>query len=240
MPLTPADETTPAAITRAITSFCESIGAEPPVYLPVRQDQNAIFGLCNLNVLVKVERSGGGIQYGWMIWELPGLFLNAELHAVWVDTDGTLVDISPKSDGETQILYAADFSFPPYFEFEKHPPKDRRRIGSIYEATSVSDRAKQRISTLSSSQSTYETQRASKKHMTLEQWIGSRLPTDPLPGLVDRYLRALRERDALLIPIKPTGLGCAEADLPRIAELNEVQKQTKAEILKIVNSRLDS
>jgi uncharacterized protein YchJ len=39
---------------------------------------------------------------------MPGVFLEAEFHAVWATLDGMLVDPSPKADGEDRILFLPD------------------------------------------------------------------------------------------------------------------------------------
>jgi hypothetical protein len=51
---------------------------------------------CFNNVRRLTESEGGDIQFGWAIWEWPGVFLEAEHHAVYVPPDGgPWVDITP-------------------------------------------------------------------------------------------------------------------------------------------------
>ena len=61
-------ETTPIAITPAVISLCESLSAEPPAYVPVRQDPHGIYGFCNLGVWrrskLKAARSASGGTFG--------------------------------------------------------------------------------------------------------------------------------------------------------------------------------
>lgn len=47
---------------------------------------------------------------GWIIWEDPGLLVEAEFHVVWADPGGNLVDVTPKPDGEQRILFVRDSS----------------------------------------------------------------------------------------------------------------------------------
>lgn len=55
-------------------------------------DHNDCFHL----VRRKAHRDGGRIQFGWAIWEWPGVFLEAEHHAVYAPPgDRPWVDISP-------------------------------------------------------------------------------------------------------------------------------------------------
>ncbi len=35
------------------------------------------------------------MQYGWTIWYLPGVLMEAEFHAVWLSSDGDYLDVSP-------------------------------------------------------------------------------------------------------------------------------------------------
>jgi hypothetical protein len=56
----------------------------------------------------KLERDGGNIQHGWCIWELPGVFIEAEFHAIWISPTQQLLDVTPKKDGEKEILFFAD------------------------------------------------------------------------------------------------------------------------------------
>ena len=63
---------------------------------------------CFPNVRSYIDRHGGGIQYGWINWESLNVFLQAELHAVWVSDVGEYVDITPKTAGEYRILFLPD------------------------------------------------------------------------------------------------------------------------------------
>jgi hypothetical protein len=121
-------ETTPGAITAEIIGLCESLNADPPVYVPVGDDPHGMYGFCNLGVLDKIKAEGGEIRFGWSIWEYPGVYLTAEFHAVWVHPTGNLVDITPKPDRETRIVFAGDPTLPPDFDFAKRPNNRRARI----------------------------------------------------------------------------------------------------------------
>ncbi|MBX7458315.1 hypothetical protein K3152_08665 [Qipengyuania sp. 1NDH17] len=45
---------------------------------------------------------------GWMFWERKKAFVEAEAHCVVELPDGSLIDNTPKPDGEKQILFLAD------------------------------------------------------------------------------------------------------------------------------------
>jgi hypothetical protein len=51
---------------------------------------------CFFSVRERVRRDGGRMQLGWSIGELPGVYLEAERHAVFAPADGSSwLDISP-------------------------------------------------------------------------------------------------------------------------------------------------
>jgi hypothetical protein len=118
--------TTPEQISPQICVFCEEIvPGQSPVLVPVRPDLDADHGECFLNVKQHQTAEGGGFQLGWVIWESPGLYLEAEFHAVWADPNGELVDITPKADGETEVLYLPDPNATYSFE-DDILPRNRR------------------------------------------------------------------------------------------------------------------
>ncbi|WP_157650159.1 hypothetical protein [Burkholderia ubonensis] len=39
---------------------------------------------------------GGEQLNGWAIWEVPGVFIEAEFHAIWRDAAGELHDLTPR------------------------------------------------------------------------------------------------------------------------------------------------
>lgn len=53
---------------------------------------------CIGNVTKAIEQAGGGeAVYGWSLWEtFPDLLMEAELHSLWRDQEGTLHDVTPK------------------------------------------------------------------------------------------------------------------------------------------------
>ena len=57
---------------------------------------------------MKVEKNGGGFQYGWQIWEWPDVMIEAEFHAVWNSPQGILIDITPKQIDTHKILFLPD------------------------------------------------------------------------------------------------------------------------------------
>ena len=80
--------------------------------LQVEPVSNAVENECYDNVAKAISLKGGSIQYGWKIYEgLPGLMLEAEFHAVWVDSEGVMHEVSPASlPGMNTILFLPDSS----------------------------------------------------------------------------------------------------------------------------------
>lgn len=103
------DTTTPQEVTDQILEFCRSIDSTTsPRFVDVKPSGHAVLSECFDNTERQVFQLGGSVQYGWTIWETPGVLLDAEFHAIWRDQNGTLVDITPKDDGETRILFLPD------------------------------------------------------------------------------------------------------------------------------------
>ncbi|WP_157962052.1 YecA family protein [Acuticoccus kandeliae] len=86
--------------------------------MTIDPDPAAVARNCFVNVKEKVERDGGRIVYGWTIWEYPGVFIEAEHHAIHRDGEDRLRDITPADPGEGhQRLFLRDDTHP--FDFER-------------------------------------------------------------------------------------------------------------------------
>lgn len=153
------DATTPGVITEIIENFAASLGG-PPQFVPVRQDQYGLFNWCSDGVLEKVSNEGGGIRFGWTIWEWPKILLTAEFHAVWITPSGELIDITPKPHRETRIVFVPDESYPADFDFDNRPTNRRFRIP---QAPDYKGLAEAEISRMKLPQLEYEQKRAARK-----------------------------------------------------------------------------
>jgi SEC-C motif len=95
---------TPLAVTDPIRKLCGQIspGVEP-IFIPITPGADCKPFDCFAGVKRKVETEGGRIQFGWSIWEWPGVFIEAEHHAVYEPPDGPpWIDITPSI--EPQII----------------------------------------------------------------------------------------------------------------------------------------
>lgn len=83
------------------------LGGAKPVWVPQRPSDDGVLSECFANVSNMVESFGGRMILGWHLWEMPGLMLEGEFHAVWLRPSGTMVDVSPQPAGfeEERILF---------------------------------------------------------------------------------------------------------------------------------------
>jgi len=101
--------TTPIRITNEILAMCSEIDATTtPIYVPVVPALGVRHGYCLTDVPLFVEKNGGKVQFGWTIWECPKVALETEFHACWINPENEIIDIVPKRDGETTILFLPD------------------------------------------------------------------------------------------------------------------------------------
>jgi len=105
-----APNTIPRSFTPALLQFCASISSAVPVFIPSIPIRRAVTSFCFENVARKVSEKGGSIAYGWAVWHLPGLYFEAEHHAVWRNKVGNLIDVSPQMGGRKRLLFLSDES----------------------------------------------------------------------------------------------------------------------------------
>ncbi|PYE87560.1 SEC-C metal-binding domain-containing protein [Phyllobacterium leguminum] len=128
--------TTPKTVSAEVRAFCQHISPDhEPTYVPVSPDAGALPSECFNNVASKVERDGGTLVYGWLIWEWPRVFVEAEHHAVW-EQDGVLTDITPYVNDERQILFLPDPTRTYDFITQKRLINIKKNLGKL---TSVDD-----------------------------------------------------------------------------------------------------
>lgn len=108
----------PRANDKTVRSFLQMAGlASKPRFLPYRfVAEDYQVGYCLTNCAREASRSGDFIQYGWTIWrDEDADFTEAEFHAVMRRADG-LEDVTPRKDGEMNILFVPDDTRQPSFE----------------------------------------------------------------------------------------------------------------------------
>jgi hypothetical protein len=102
------NEQMPVQVTQEIEKFCAEVApGQTPVYVPVKPEVGAGINRCHVNVQRQVHAHGGQPVYGWIIWQ-SSVLLHAEFHCNWMTPAGDVIDITPKTDGETAILFLPD------------------------------------------------------------------------------------------------------------------------------------
>lgn len=80
-----------------VLRFCRFVvKRQKPVAVPLKPMPGQAQRDCFAIVEKQVARLGGERLLGWAIWELPGVFLQAEFHAVWRSPSGEIVDLTPR------------------------------------------------------------------------------------------------------------------------------------------------
>ena len=105
--------TSPKKVTGQVLKFCATINAESSPELIIVETQDfAQVGNCHKDVRRLVSEKGGEIVFGWIIWQCGQFMIEAEHHAAYRKSDGKLVDISPRPDGEKFIMFLPDPTAP--------------------------------------------------------------------------------------------------------------------------------
>jgi len=78
------------------------------VFVSIEVDVESTPQECYGNVEKKISKDGGSIVYGWSIWEVEGVMVEGEHHAVWCAPNGNLVCVSRRRDGDNRMLFLPD------------------------------------------------------------------------------------------------------------------------------------
>lgn len=95
-----------------LESLLNKMNAEfEPINVKVSPEKGMKSLDCTENVAQQVKKHGGKAIYGWRIWQSDQL-IEAEFHAVWENTKGELMDITPLQLGMkfNHILFLEDDS----------------------------------------------------------------------------------------------------------------------------------
>ena len=103
---------TPASdppLSKAMLKLARQIDAtREAAYLAVEAGDECLPDRCFDNVAAMVRRRGGSMVTGWSLRELPTVYVEGVFHAAWCAPDGSLVDVTPRADGQTRILFLQD------------------------------------------------------------------------------------------------------------------------------------
>ena len=102
-------ECTPQKIHSCVSALCAGINATTiPFFVPVAPEPGEPTNECFLTVRKKVRTHGGSLVHGWRLLEVPGIFVEAEFHGVWLSPSGDYIDVTPSQPGNSQTLFLPD------------------------------------------------------------------------------------------------------------------------------------
>jgi hypothetical protein len=97
------------ALTKGILKLSRHLDATAtPDYVAVEPGEDCLPDSCFDNVATIVRRNGGSIQHGWRLRQEASAYVEGRFHAVWRRHDGTLIDVTPRTDGVDEILFLPD------------------------------------------------------------------------------------------------------------------------------------
>lgn len=89
-----------------VLDFCSSIvKGQPPIVVPHEPLDGEPIGESFDTVPKHIVAHKGKQLNGWAIWQVADLYIEAEFHAVWQDTDGALIDLTPHWTTHESILF---------------------------------------------------------------------------------------------------------------------------------------
>lgn len=96
-------------ITDKLIATLAQLGYGKPEIVPAIPRYGAAQSQCWLNVVAAIQAEEGTLISGRTVWkQVDGLWIQLEAHAVWEKADGTIVDPTPKMDGETEIVFVRE------------------------------------------------------------------------------------------------------------------------------------
>lgn len=91
-----------------LTAFCQRISPEKPLAVRCQPRLNQTAHECFAVVAAAVAAQGGEQVTGWALWTVPGVYVEAEFHAVWRTPAGELLDIARPPQAFTEISFLPD------------------------------------------------------------------------------------------------------------------------------------
>lgn len=98
----------PCKLSSNVLAFCRSINATfTPEYLVPKPGLGCEVGECYFNVEKTLAACDGEGVFGWLIWERPKVFLEAEHHRIFIQ-NGKLIDVTPPVEEDSRVLFLRD------------------------------------------------------------------------------------------------------------------------------------
>lgn len=101
-----AEPVAPLLSSKCLSRLVVEQGFTQPKRIKVLPPKGSAIDQCYVNVVKHVARAGGHGLYGWKILEFPGLFLQAIHHAVWVNKNSRMIDVTPDVRRWKQQVFA--------------------------------------------------------------------------------------------------------------------------------------
>jgi hypothetical protein len=100
---------TPSEISSSLRELIDELVPRGlPVYVDVVPLENVSANDCFIHVPERVRTEGGAAVFGWSLYELPGVFVEAEAHSVWLRPNGDYLDITPKNSKTGRVYFLPD------------------------------------------------------------------------------------------------------------------------------------
>lgn len=100
VPLTPCIES------ESVKALLKKINSESmPFYVRCQPNKLGIENECFPLVDQYVQDHGGERINGWSLWEQPGLYIEAEFHAIWKSPEGNYLDLNYRPHKTENILF---------------------------------------------------------------------------------------------------------------------------------------
>ncbi len=97
------------SISKSLLKLARQIDAtSEPVLVAVEPGADCLPGRSFQNVGAMVRLHGGSVQHGWRLREQAMAYVEGQFHGVWRRLDGALIDVTPRTDGLTQIIFLPD------------------------------------------------------------------------------------------------------------------------------------
>jgi hypothetical protein len=104
-----AHPVTPAELSRTLAALADSlVSGVAPLYVDSRTRSGETSFDSQAVVARHIAAEGGTQVFGWALWELPSVFVEAEFCCLWRTPGGDLVDIVPRSVPTRRILFLPD------------------------------------------------------------------------------------------------------------------------------------
>lgn len=99
----------PAIVTPELRAFFATISDRDAFMVDLHDELDAQPLMCFQNVERAIARKGGSSVLGWTIWMRPGVYVEAEHHALWLPPmHARPLDITPKEEGERRTMFLPD------------------------------------------------------------------------------------------------------------------------------------